>query len=155
MKKKAAKAAKKPKPAVKKAVKRAPAQEAEPEAPKVEPVALDDVRMTASDREHLEELCLELADANRIISTYKKDAKELSDKIKAEAKRLKLPPAVFTDEFKLSITKSVTKSIQATVLLSLGVSNAVIEKATKETPKVTLKITSTGDRDDTVGGGEE
>ncbi len=148
MKKKAAKAAKKPKPAVKKAVKRAPAQEAEPKAPKVEPVALDDVRMTASDREHLEELCLELVDANRIISTYKKDAKGLSDKIKAEAKRLKLPPAIFTDEFRLSVTKSESKSIQATVLLSLGVSNAIIEKATKRTEKVSLRITAAGAESD-------
>lgn len=137
------------KPAAKKAVKKpAPAQEAEPRAPKVGPVALDDVRMTASDREHLEELCLELVDANRIISTYKKDAKGLSDKIKAEAKRLKLPPAIFTDEFRLSVTKSESKSIQATVLLSLGVSNAIIEKATKRTEKVSLRITAAGAESD-------
>lgn len=141
MKKKAAKAAKKPKPAVKKAVKRAPAQEAEPKAPKVEPVALDDVKLTASDRGHLIELCSDYIDASQVISTYEKERKLLSDKIKAEAKRLKLPPAVYTDEFKLSVTKSESKSIQATLLLSLGVSNAIIEKATKRSEKVSLRVT--------------
>lgn len=139
------------KPVVKKA---APAKEPKvKKEQKVEPVPLDDVKLAVADREHLVELCIDYIYANRIISNYEKERKALSAKIKEEAKRLKLPPSVFNDEFKLTVTKSETKSIQATLLLSLGVSNAIIEKATKTTPKVTLKVTAaSGDGDE---GGEE
>lgn len=146
MKKKAAKAVKS-KPATKKA---APAKE--PKAPKVEPVPLEDVKLKAGDRENLEALCEEYIAASEVISAYTKDRNETSGKIKAECKRLGLPESVFTDDFKLTLSKGETKTIQATLLLSLGVSNAIIEKATKKTP--TERLTVSGPKE-ASGGGEE
>lgn len=146
MKKKVAKAVKS-KPATKKA---APAKE--PKAPKVEPVPLEDVGLKAKDRENLEALCEEYIAASEVISSYTKDRTEIAGKIKAECKRLGLPESVFTDDFKLTLSKGETKTIQATLLLSLGVSNAIIEKATKKTP--TERLTVSGPKE-ASGGGEE
>lgn len=148
MKKKAAKAVKQSKPAAKKA---APAKETKPKAeraPKVEAVPLDDVKLKVADREHLEGLCEDYLAVSSVAASYEKDKKALAEEIKAETKRLKLPPAVFTDTFKLTVTPGEKKSIQATLLLSLGVSNAIIEKATKKTPTSTLRVTAPGEGDE-------
>ncbi len=144
-------ATKKAAPPAKKAVKKAtPAKEPKPapeKAPKVEPVPLDDVKLGKKDREHLVTLCEDYLAASAVASSYEKDKKALAEKIKEETKRLGLPPAVFTDTFKLTVTPGEKKSIQATLLLSLGVTNAIIEKATKKTPTSTLRVTAPGEGD--------
>lgn len=146
---------KKAAPTAKKAAKKpTPAKEPEVEkAPKVEPVPLDDVKMGARDRDNLVSLCEDYIASAEIISTHEKFRKETAAKIKEETKRLKLPPAVFTDTFKLTVSKGERKTLQPTVLLSLGVSNAIIEKATKRTPTETIRVTAAGE-DGGEGGGE-
>lgn len=139
------------KPAPKKAVKKAaPAKEP---APKVEAVPLDDVRLAANDRANLIVLCEDYLAASAMVSNFEKEKKAIAEKIKAETKRLKLPPSVFTDTFKLTVTPGEKKSIQAHVLLSLGVTNAIIERATKKTPTSTLRVTAPGEG--SSEGGEE
>lgn len=115
--------------------------EPEAKASKEPPTQLDDLSIPAKKRRELERLCSDYIDAQELQSSWGKQMKELAPAIKALAAELKLPASVCNEDFKLTVTEGVSKTLVATKLLSLGVSNEIIEKATKVTPKVTMRLT--------------